>query len=366
MKESIQPSLTLLRQSAYAISLVLLVLPLAATAGPSGYKGEFIPFPQVTLHFNNRDVGDLIRHGSDALVDFFYAAKYNEEWRLLNETVISDEERDLERLVVGHVSQDGRQFWLGRYHTPLGQWNHKFHHGVYLQTTIHRPGIIEWEDDGGVIPAHATGITVGGEHELSNRVINYEFGLGIGPGLGNKGKLIAYNLLDMGDGEHDLALTGKISSHIADDPFDDSGLFAGHITIPSQAANIREVQQTVLGAYTNYTVDKVLWRASAFYIDNSLKLTGADKKDESFSYFYVEPDYAFNSIWTYYGRWEKSLGAKHNLYIQQIPAFITERAMIGGRYQMQGSQALKLEFSALEQYGKRFTSVEAQWSAALP
>jgi len=349
---------------ACALTLALGMTP--TMAGTKGYSGEFIPFPQVAMHFNSQDAGTSQQHGSLALVDFFYAAKYNEDWRLLSEFVVSDDERDVERLVIGRVTRDGKQIWLGRYHTGLGQWNHKFHHGAYLQTTIHRPGIIEWEDDGGVIPAHSTGISAGMQSEAKGRVVDYTLEVGLGPGLGTKGHLIAYNLLDINDGDHDLAVTGKISTHLADDPFDDSGLFAGYIVIPSKAANIREVQQTVLGAYTNHSIQHVLWRASAFYVDNELSLPGNSKRDESFSYAYIEPDYTYNAIWTFYGRWEKSFGAKHDLYIQQIPAFITERALIGTRYQMNGSQALKFEVANLDQYDQRYTSAELQWSAALP
>jgi len=353
------------RHRAWITGMVLSMLIPALSAASSAFQGEFIPFPQVVLHSHNQDAGATQQHGSSALVDFFYTAKYH-DWRLLGEAVVSDDERELERFMVGRVTPGGTQAWLGRYHTALGQWNHKFHHGGYLQTSIHRPGIIEFEDDGGVIPAHATGITLAGDQEFNERIVGYTLEFGLGPGLGNQGQLVPFNLLDFSDGEHDLSVTAKLTSYSADDPFDDSGIFAGHIIIPSHAVNIREVKQTQLGAYTNYSIGPTLWRASGFYVVNALRLAGGADKDESFAYAYIQPEYTYNTIWTYYGRWEKSFGAKNDLYIQQVPSFIIERAMLGARYQMNGSQALKFELARLEQYSQHFNSVELQWSAALP
>ncbi len=359
------PLSQILGLSARVASLLLLMVAPTLAASASDYQGEFIPFPQVTLHFHNQDAGAAQQHGSESLVDFFYTAKYG-DWRLLGEAVVGDDEREIERLALGRVTPAGNQIWLGRYHTALGHWNHKFHHGMYLQTTIHRPSIIEWEDDGGVIPAHATGISLGGEHEVNDRIVHYALEFGLGPALGGDGQLVPFNLLDMSEGEHKLAVTAKLVSYSADDPFDDSGLFAGLITIPSVAADIREVQQMVLGAYSNYTVDKLIWHASLFYVGNTLNLAGNPDKEESFVYAYIQPEYNFDITWTYYGRWEKAFNAKDDLYLQQIPSFVTERALIGTRYQMESSQALKFELANMEQYGQRFFSIEVQWSAAMP
>lgn len=342
-----------------------LLTPAPAVSAPAGLHSEFIPFPEVTLHFANKSVGDTEQNGAEARVDFLYSAKLN-DWRFLTEIVVGDAERDIERLALGKISPSGTQLWLGRYHTAIGQWNHKFHHGMYLQTSIHRPSIIEFEDDGGAIPAHATGIRLGGQHEMNDRMIEYMLEFGLGPELGKEGMLEPFTFLNVSKGEHDLAVTAKLTSHAIDDPFDDSGVFAGYIRIPSDALSINEIQQTILGAYSNLTTDQVAWRGSLFFVRNNLDLGGGNSKGESFAYAYLQPEYNHNTLWIYYGRWEKSLGAKQDLYIQQIPSFVTERSLLGIRYQMSGSQALKFEASHMEQYGKRFMMGEAQWSAALP
>jgi len=61
---------------------------------------------------------------------------------------------DLERLQRRYTfGEAGHR--LGRpLHTPLGYWNTAFHHGQQLQTSVLRPQMIDFEDHGGVIPAH--------------------------------------------------------------------------------------------------------------------------------------------------------------------------------------------------------------------
>jgi len=337
-----------------------------APAEAGDLKEDFIALPEASLYFHNHSTGTAPEHGSDALVDFFLSAEYLRQWRLLSEVVVGGEERDLERLMVGHIDSDGNLIWGGRYHTALGQWNFKFHHGAYLQTTIHRPGIIEWEDEGGVIPAHATGVSVDGQREINSRALGYSVGLGLGPELGNQGKLVAYDLLNAGARQHDVALIGELTSHARDNPFDDTGVFAGYITIPSQAVDIHRVQQTVVGAFINQTLDAVLWRATLFYVADALTFNGGGERSESFTYAYLQPEYVYNAIWTYYGRWERSFGVGNNIYLKQIPSFVTERILIGTRYQLRVNQALKVELANMEQYGQHFLSAEAQWSASLP
>jgi hypothetical protein len=65
---------------------------------------------------------------------------------------------DVERLFVGW--HDERfSIEAGRTHTELGYWNNAFHHGRWLQMTVERPRIVQFEDDGGILPIHSMGVT---------------------------------------------------------------------------------------------------------------------------------------------------------------------------------------------------------------
>jgi len=346
------------------VTTALMLASCFAVAG-SNYESEFIPFPEVTIHYYDRDVPPTQQHGSAPLVDFFYTAKYN-NWRVLSEFLVSSDERDLERLIVGRIGPNGRQFWLGRNHTDLDQWNRLFHRETYLQTTIHRPGIIDFEDDGGVLPAHITGLSMEDNKSISGHSLNYRVTIGLGPTLKQQ-HLVPYDLLKPNKNSNNLALTAIFSDQTAGDSFKDSGLFLGHTIISAQTNNILKIKQTVLGAYTNYNTDSaLLWRASAFYVVDDVDLAGGTNKKSSFVYAYIQPEYNLNATWTLYGRAEGNSGADNDLYVQQIPSFISERTLIGTRYQMEDSQVIKFELAKLRQYGQRFLAAEVQWSAAFP
>lgn len=343
--------------------LALLTIPFYVKAA-SDFQGEFIPFPEVTIHYNNKDVPNLTQHGSTPLVDFFYTAKHN-DWRLLSEFLVSDDERDLERFIIGKIGTNGRQLWFGRNHSDLDQWNRLFHRETYLQTTIHRPGIIEFEDEGGVLPAHITGFTLEDNWNIGGKSFNYRLTFGLGPTLKQQ-YLVPYDLLKPSISSRRLALSAIVSDQSPEDHFNDRGFFLGHAIISSRSNAISKNIQTVLGTYINYyTSSKLVWRFSAFYVNDDITLSGGSTKNSSFGYAYLQPEYNINTAWTYYGRLEASTGVGDDIYVQQIPSFISERILVGTRYQMQNSQVIKLEIARLKQFGQRFFAAEVQWSAAI-
>jgi hypothetical protein len=65
---------------------------------------------------------------------------------------------DMERVYIEYRS-NGFVVTGGRTHAELGYWNNAFHHGKWLQLTIDRPRVLRFEDDGGMLPVHQTGVT---------------------------------------------------------------------------------------------------------------------------------------------------------------------------------------------------------------
>src|SRR5207253_1865158 len=55
----------------------------------------------------------------------------------------------------------------------IGYWNNAYHHGEALQPTIGRPGLFEFEDGGGMLPIHATGLEVSGR-DLTRAHVGYD------------------------------------------------------------------------------------------------------------------------------------------------------------------------------------------------
>ena len=65
---------------------------------------------------------------------------------------------DLERTQLSYTPNDKFSMNIGRSHAMLGYYNTAFHHGTWFQTTIDRPRIFQFEDEGGPLPIHNVGV----------------------------------------------------------------------------------------------------------------------------------------------------------------------------------------------------------------
>jgi hypothetical protein len=70
----------------------------------------------------------------------------------------------------------------GRTHAEFGYWNNAFHHGRWLQLTIDRPHVVQFEDHGGMLPIHQVGVTVAYGPRRGDAGV--ELALGVGNGHG--------------------------------------------------------------------------------------------------------------------------------------------------------------------------------------
>jgi len=88
---------------------------------------------------------------------------------------------DLERLQMGYTFSDNATLWGGRFHTPYGYWNTGFHHGAQIQTAILRPRFLDFEDKGGILPAHMVGLMANGKIRAGDGKFTYDVFAGNGP-----------------------------------------------------------------------------------------------------------------------------------------------------------------------------------------
>src|SRR3569832_285134 len=95
-----------------ALSISVAAAFISAAPAQAELKGEFIPFPEVTFHFDDKDIPALEQHGSEAAVDFFYTAELGQA-RLLAEFFVVLVVRVFVRLVVGWVSVVVLWVWFG-------------------------------------------------------------------------------------------------------------------------------------------------------------------------------------------------------------------------------------------------------------
>jgi hypothetical protein len=116
-------------------------------------------------------------------LDFFFTPNFGRVKMLaeLNFEVESDGDLviDLERMQLGFTVSDALTAWMGRFHTPYGYWNAAFHHGAQIQT-VTRPRFLEFEDRGGILPAHTVGLWATGRVAAGNGKIVYDAYIGNG------------------------------------------------------------------------------------------------------------------------------------------------------------------------------------------
>src|SRR6266853_6992272 len=118
--------------------------------------------------------------GADiAELDFFLTPRLGSRTRALFELNFEVGEDgsvgvDLERAQIGYQFSDSATVWLGRFHTPYGYYNTAFHHGQQIATSLRRPRFIEFEDHGGIMPAHTVGAWLTGSERLGDEKLTYD------------------------------------------------------------------------------------------------------------------------------------------------------------------------------------------------
>ncbi|HEY6039320.1 MAG TPA: hypothetical protein VIV58_33790 [Kofleriaceae bacterium] len=113
-----------------------------------------------------------------AKLDFFTTSTVG-RWTFLGETLFeagTDNEYgvDVERVEVGYLYREWLRVFAGRYHTALGYYNDAYHHGTYFMVPVGRPLALEFEDGGGIIPAHNVGVHADGRFEVGDDHLRYD------------------------------------------------------------------------------------------------------------------------------------------------------------------------------------------------
>lgn len=116
--------------------------------------------------------------------DLYITSKLGNGLSFLGESVFEYDNGffvDIERIQVQVQPRSWFQAIVGKQHTPIGYWNNAYHHGALLQPTIQRPLMYRFEDEGGVLPIHTTGLRILGR-DISAGHLGYEFMVGNGIG----------------------------------------------------------------------------------------------------------------------------------------------------------------------------------------
>jgi len=108
--------------------------------------------------------------------DLLLTSRITDKASVLAEIVFGEEDAqkfgvDLERVLLKYDYNDHLKLSFGRYHTGVGYYN--FNSGSWLQTTADRPLIMEFANDGGLLPTQAVGLSITGKIPSGRVDLNY-------------------------------------------------------------------------------------------------------------------------------------------------------------------------------------------------
>lgn len=257
---------------------------------------------------------------------------------------------DLERLQLGYVVNDSLTLWGGRFHTPYGYWNTAFHHGAQIQTSITRPRMIAFEDQGGILPAHTVGVWA-----------NTKFDTGAGR---VKLDVVAGNADSMRDGTLDYNASGydngtpAVGFNLGLSPkalpgltFGVHGLSEKIYSYDAASTMNGQTDMRMLGAYAFYESDN--WEVIAEYYgfnNNDLMGTaGANKSSAGF----IQLGYQLADRLTGFARYEKADLNKADPYFALMNNGTTNfgstynQSTIGLRYDIDPRSAIKVQYEQI-------------------
>jgi hypothetical protein len=110
--------------------------------------------------------------------DLLLTARISDKASVLSEIVIGERDAqrygiDLERVLFNYDYNDHLRMSFGRYQTAIGYYNTAFHGASWFQTTADRPLIMEFAENGGILPTQAVGLSFTGSIPSRKLGLNY-------------------------------------------------------------------------------------------------------------------------------------------------------------------------------------------------
>ena len=187
-------------------------------------------------------------------LDLFMTARLSDKVSALGEALFiaesgNDVSVDVERLLLRYRQSDYFMASIGRMHTWVGYYNTAFNKGEFLETTVDRPFIYAFDDEGGVLPMQDVGVNVTGKIPSGKLGLNYVVEVGNGRAWGGPSVEPTQNYQDANNSK-------TINGGLFIRPEKFSGLQIGfsllhdNLSLPGPPA-VAETIATVHAVYTN-------------------------------------------------------------------------------------------------------------------
>lgn len=293
----------------------------------------------------------------------------SDRWHALAEFLLTNEEAELERLQFGWEPVPDTFLWIGRFHQPGSVWNTRQHHGQYLQPSITRPTIENWEDDGGVLPQHVEGLLFETRRPFgAKRGIDFSAGVGISAQF-HDDALEPFEVFNPRSRDRVLSYSMQVTllpDMTGDDAF---GITASHNELPFDQAprpdGSDHVDLQVLGIYADVT--RGPWQLTSTVYAAQAEFSGASgMPQDRFLAGYFQLQRHFDSRLTALVRIEATDGTSDSAYLALFPGFVKSRNVFDLRWDFRPRQALSVEFADTKAPLADYNEFRLQWSAALP
>lgn len=340
---------------------------LQATFSDTQIPGDFFVFPNLQLSrlSGSGVAANAKRNDIEPAIDLFYSYQEN-SFLLLIEYFVNQNENEFERLQLGWAVDKNTRFWLGRFHNPLGIWNTDFHHGTYLQTTISRPAITEFEDDSGVIPSHISGLLLEADRYFGESQINTSLALGVAASM-KSGSLEPFNLFNPGDETFHENISLRLSYYPQASENRYFGAFVGYSRIKGDAISSSEIKQIQAGVFAVLQIQAVQLRSALFFVENRLSsVTATPDLKGDFINAYVQLEYEVDERWTAFARLEDTFSHENDPYLALFPEFTEQRQLAGVRFDVIPQHAFTLEWRQDHVSAGDINQLVLQWSAFFP
>jgi hypothetical protein len=321
-----------------SISLIgVAFLSLASTLGAQ----EIILFP--ALSTTHSIGGSAPKTTDNSVAGSLFASHDFGSLRFLGEVLFSNKEREIERAQIGWKLSSESTLWLGRFHTPLGYWNTEYHHGAYLQATIAKPQIANYEDERGLLALHGMGVLLQAKHNVGEGSFLIESSLASGPTVNKEGlepiPVLRKQHYGKTGGTVKLAWQPNVTSNTQ------FGASLGKFSFPFEGAPADSIAQTVVNGFVNFEAQN--WRVLAeLYVTRQSAIEGGLKNRGTLTSTYVQTEYRINEGVLGYLRLESLSAAIGDPLVNRNLTLARRAGVLGARFEISKRLAFKVEASS--------------------
>jgi hypothetical protein len=249
---------------------------------------------------------------------------------------------DLERAQIGYQFSEGANLWVGRFHTPFGFYNTAFHHGQEIATSLRRPRFLDFEDHGGVMPAHTVGAWLNGSERMGDGKWTYDVFVG-------NSQRISGGTVDMNNAGNTTGkpIFGGNVGYLPGGVLD--GLKVGLSAFQARSIDNQDVfpdtntRLTNYGTYAVYDTDE--WEGFAeLYVFEDQDLSGGTGRHRSDAGF-VQWGYRAGRYIPYIRYERAALQQSDPYFAAQLHGQSYYRDALGLRFDIDVKSALKVEFA---------------------